>query len=121
MSLRIRLVLWLGCVLAVTLAMGCALAGWHAGASVQAEMQAALAAGRQSAANAIAELHASSGPAGELQHLVATFDGNRHVRAVLRDGAGTACRGLIPPAAAHPVPAGSAGLSAAVCRPRSSR
>jgi two-component system sensor histidine kinase UhpB len=101
MSLRVRLVLWLGCVLAVTLAMGCALAGWHAGASVQAEMQAALAAGRQSVTNGIAE---SSGTSNELQHLVATFDGNRHVRAVLRDGAGavTAASSVQPPA--HPVP-----------------
>ena len=85
MSLRVRLVLWLGCVLAVTLVLGCALAGWRAGESVRAEMQAALAAGRQSAANGIAE---SNGSAGEIHHLVATFNGNRHLRASLRDGRG---------------------------------
>nr|WP_294551238.1 HAMP domain-containing protein [uncultured Rhodopila sp.] len=104
MSLRIRLVLWLGCVLAVTLVMGCALAGWHAGASVQAEMQAALSAGEQSVANGIAGLSTASGKPGELQHLVATFDGNRHVRASLRDSTGgmVAASSLQPPA--HPVP-----------------
>ena len=104
MSLRVRLGLWLVCVLAVTLAMGCALAGWHARASVRTEMQAALAAGQQSVSNGIAELAASSGPPGELQHLVETFDGNRHVRASLRDGAGTliAASSVQPPA--HPVP-----------------
>jgi two-component system sensor histidine kinase UhpB len=104
MSLRVRLVLWLGCVLAVTLAIGCALAGWHAGASVRAELQAALAAGQQSVANGIAELSASSDATSELQHLVATFDGNRHVRATLRNGTGevVAVSSLQP--SAHPVP-----------------
>jgi hypothetical protein len=71
MSLRVRLVLWLGCLLAITLAFGCALAGWRPGASVRAEMQAALGAGRQTVANGIAELSASPGTPGELQHLVA--------------------------------------------------
>jgi two-component system sensor histidine kinase UhpB len=104
MSLRTRLVVWLGCVLAVTLAMGCALAGWHAGASVQAEMQAALAAGQQSVANGIAELSAAAGAPDELQQLVATFDGNRHVRAVLRDGTGAAVAASSLQTPAYPVP-----------------
>ena len=76
MSLRIRLVLWLGCVLAVTLGLGCALAGWHARASVRAEMQAALATGRQTVANSLVE------GAREMPQVVAIFNGNRHVRAV---------------------------------------
>jgi two-component system sensor histidine kinase UhpB len=104
MSLRVRLVLWLGCVLAVTLAMGCGLAGWHAGASVQAEMQAALAAGQHSVANGVAELSASSEASNELQHLVATFDGNRHVKASLRDVTGTLVLASSPQPPVHPVP-----------------
>ncbi|MFL5254543.1 MAG: HAMP domain-containing protein [Rhodopila sp.] len=85
MSLRVRLVLWLGGVLAVTLGLGCAVAGWRAQASVRAEMQSALAAGRQSAANSIAEIIGSQGQLRELRHLVTTFDGNRHVQATLTD------------------------------------
>jgi two-component system sensor histidine kinase UhpB len=85
MSLRVRLVLWLGCVLAVTLGLGCALAGWRAEASVRAEMQAALGAGRQTVANSIAEIIGSAGQLRELRHIVTTFDGNRHVRAALVD------------------------------------
>ncbi|MEA2772661.1 MAG: two-component system, NarL family, sensor histidine kinase UhpB, partial [Acetobacteraceae bacterium] len=81
MSLRIRLVLWLGCILAVTLGLGCALAGWRAVASVRAEMQSALATGRQAVANSIEEIALSAYGSRELRHLVATFDGNRHVRA----------------------------------------
>jgi two-component system sensor histidine kinase UhpB len=101
MSLRVRLVLWLGCVLAVTLGLGCALAGWHAAGSVRAEMQAALATGRQSVANSLREDTLSR----ELRRVVATFDGNRHVRAIFTDaeGAVVAASVLQPPA--RPIPA----------------
>jgi two-component system, NarL family, sensor histidine kinase UhpB len=109
MSLRNRLVLWLGCVLAVTLGLGFALAGWHAVASVRAEMQSALATGRQEAANGIQEIVGSgpeaSGRSRELRHLVAIFDGNRHLQATLVDsqGAIVAASVLQPPA--RPIPA----------------
>nr|WP_294527618.1 HAMP domain-containing protein [uncultured Rhodopila sp.] len=101
MSLRVRLVLWLGCILAVTLALGCGLAGWRAGTSVRAEMQAAVSAGQQTIANTIAE---TAGTPDELRRLIATFNGNRHIRAVLRDGQGAvvADSALQPPA--RPVP-----------------
>lgn len=102
MSLRIRLVLWLGCVLAVTLGLGCALAGWHAIASVRAEMQAALATGRQTVANNIAEIAGSPEEARELRRLVATFNGNRHVRATFTAGQKTTVSVLQVPA--RPVP-----------------
>jgi two-component system, NarL family, sensor histidine kinase UhpB len=92
-------------VLAVTLGLGCALAGWHAEASVQAEMQAALAAGRQSATNSIGEIIGSAGQLRELRHLVTTFDGNRHVRAVLADDKGTVIAASHPQPPGEPVPA----------------
>ena len=79
MSLRTKLVLWLGCVLAITLGLGCALAGLHAVGSVRAEIQAALATGRQAVVNGLEEIAESAGGPRELRHLVATFDGNRHV------------------------------------------
>jgi two-component system, NarL family, sensor histidine kinase UhpB len=108
MSLRIRLVLWLGCVLAVTLGLGCALAGWHAVASVRTEMQSALGTGRQAIANSIEEIAGSApGPVDgscELRHLVAAFDGNRHVRATLVDSRGTIIAASILQTPARPAP-----------------
>jgi two-component system sensor histidine kinase UhpB len=108
MSLRTRLVLWLGGVLAVTLSLGCALAGLHAAASVRAEMQSALATGRQAIANNMDEI-AHSAPAAddgarEMRHLIVSFDGNRHVQATFRDrmGAVVAASVLQPPS--RPVP-----------------
>jgi two-component system, NarL family, sensor histidine kinase UhpB len=98
MSLRIRLVLWLGCVLAVTLGLGCALAGWHARASVRAEMQAALATGRQTVANSLVE------GAREMPQVVAIFDGNRHVRAVFSDGQGAIVAASVLQRPARPIP-----------------
>jgi two-component system sensor histidine kinase UhpB len=98
MSLRIRLVLWLGCVLAVTLALGCALAGWHARASVRAEMQAALATGRQTVANSLVE------GAREMPQVVATFDGNRHVRAIFADGQGVVVAESVLQRPMRPIP-----------------
>jgi two-component system sensor histidine kinase UhpB len=105
MSLRIRLVLWLGCVLAVTLALGCALAGWRAGASVRAEMQSALAAGQQSAANSIEEINGSADPLREVRHLAATFDGNRHLRTILQNDRGEVIVASAPQPPAQPIPA----------------
>ena len=100
MSLRTRLVLWLGCVLAVTLGLGCALAGWHAVASVRAEMQSALETGQQAVANSIEEITGSPAAPSELRHLVATFDGNRHVRASYIDSQGLViARSIIQPPA----------------------
>jgi two-component system sensor histidine kinase UhpB len=101
MSLRLRLVLWLGCVLAVTLGLGCALAGWHAAGSVRAEMQAALATGRQSVANSLREVTLSR----ELRRVVATFDGNRHVRATFTDDQGSVVAASLLQPPARPIPA----------------
>src|SRR3954447_37488 len=104
MSLRVRLVLWLGCVLGITLGLGCALAGWRAQASVRAEIQSALAAGRQPATNSIAEIVGAAGQLRELRHLVMTFDGNRHVQAILADSRHVviATSALQPPAESAP-------------------
>lgn len=108
MSLRTRLVLWLGAVLAVTLGLGCVLAGWHAVASVRTEMQAALATGQQAVANGIDEIAASgAAPTAaerELRHLVATFDGNRHLRVTLTDARRTPLAASIPQSPERPVP-----------------
>ena len=105
MSLRIRLVLWLGCVLAVTLSLGCVLAGVHAAKSVRAEMLAALATGQQAVVNNVQEVGNSPDGQRELRHLVATFDGNRHLRAVLTDGSGSVVATSVLLRPKRPIPA----------------
>jgi two-component system sensor histidine kinase UhpB len=105
MSLRIRLVLWLGCVLAVTLTLGCVLAGVHAAKSVRAEMLAALATGHQAVVNNVQEVDASPDRQRDLRHLVATFDGNRHLRAVLTDGNGSIIATSVLLRPKRPIPA----------------
>ena len=88
MSLRIRLIASIMIVLLVSLCVGGAVAGWHAVRSVRAEMQAALAVGTQTLRNGIDGLPGARDPDAELGRLVRTFDGGRHVRAVLLDAAG---------------------------------
>jgi hypothetical protein len=74
-SLRIRLVLCLACVPAITLGLGGLLAGWRAMGSVRTEMQSALSVGRQAVANGIDEIvgvkpGSADATTRELRHLV---------------------------------------------------
>ena len=52
---------------------------------MRTELRAALDVGANTIRNGIDDLAASDDRADELRHLVATFDGNRHVRATLLD------------------------------------
>jgi two-component system, NarL family, sensor histidine kinase UhpB len=79
MPLRVRLIAWIGSVLLVSLGCGSVLVVWHAGKSVQTELRAALDVGTHGIQNGLADTP------GDLRRLVATFDGNRHVRALLID------------------------------------
>jgi two-component system, NarL family, sensor histidine kinase UhpB len=88
MSLRLRLMASIILVLLVSLCIGGVAAGWHAVRSVRTEMQAALAVGAQTLRNGIDDLPEVSDPRDELGRLVRIFDGDRHVRAVLRDTTG---------------------------------
>ncbi len=88
MSLRVRLITSIVLVLFVSLCVGGAVAGWHAIRSVRTEMQAALAVGAQTLRNGIDDLPDARDPQAELGRLVHMFDGDRHVRATLRDPAG---------------------------------
>jgi two-component system sensor histidine kinase UhpB len=83
MSLRMRLIVSVVLVLAVTMTLGGLLAAWHAAASVQTEMRSALAVGEQTVRNGLDELQHSADPARDLRHLVTVFDGNRHLRVTL--------------------------------------
>ena len=101
MSLRVRLIASIIIVLFVSLCVGAAMVGWHAVKSVRAEMQAALAIGAQTARNGIADAMPARDRNGELERLVHTLDGDRHIRAILRDTA-ERVRVASMPAAATP-------------------
>ena len=85
MPLRARLIALVGLVLLASLACGSALIAWHAAASVRTELRAALDVGTRTIRNGFDDLSRSSDRAADLRHLVATFNGNRHVRAALVD------------------------------------
>ncbi len=85
MPLRMRLIALVGLVLLASLACGSVLVGWHAANSVQTELRAALDVGANTIRNGFDDLVGADDRAAGLRHLVATFDGNRHVRAALID------------------------------------
>jgi two-component system sensor histidine kinase UhpB len=83
MSLRARVVLSIALVFLIGMSGGAGLAGWHARRSIDQELRAGLAGGRQTLLRAFDGLARSDHPGRDLTQLVATFDGDRHVRAVL--------------------------------------
>jgi two-component system sensor histidine kinase UhpB len=88
MPLRVRLIVLVGLVLLLCLGAGSVLVAWHAASSVQTELRAALDVGANTIHNGFDDLAGSDDRAKELRHLVATFNGNRHVHATLLDAQG---------------------------------
>ncbi len=85
MSLRIRVVTAIVLVLLLGSVAGLGVAGWQAKRALREELAAALVGGRQTVASAFEDLPHSDHPARDLRQLVATFDGNRHLAAMLVD------------------------------------
>jgi two-component system sensor histidine kinase UhpB len=83
MPLRLRVVLLIGLVLFASMTLGALVAGYQVRRALSAELAAGLSGARQTAASAFEDLPQSDHPARDLRQLVATFDGNRHVRATL--------------------------------------
>ena len=88
MSLRVRLISSMIIVLLLSLCAIGAVAGLHAVRSVRTELRAALAVGAQTLRNGIDYLPRAHDPEDEVTRLVRSFDGDRHIRAELRDSAG---------------------------------
>jgi two-component system, NarL family, sensor histidine kinase UhpB len=82
MSLRFRLISLVCAVLCVSFGLGGAVSYSNARRSVRTEMRAALVVGRQTIENAIERLQNRR----DLYELVASFDGNRHLRVRLEGG-----------------------------------
>lgn len=93
MSLRGRLFLAVAAALMASLALGGALAGWHARRSVLAELSAALDAGARTARAGLDEAGSGADPGADARRLVAAFAPNRHVRAeIVGEGGRSAAR-----------------------------
>jgi two-component system, NarL family, sensor histidine kinase UhpB len=90
MSLRLRLLISIGLVLAFTLLVGSVLIYFEAVNKVDTEMQAALAVGVRTVQNATDDAEEAVNPLRQLELLVEDFNGNRHVRAFLMNNDGIA-------------------------------
>src|SRR5690242_14117757 len=80
MPLRARLTALVCAIMLVCLAGGGILITWHAAGRVQTELRAALSVGANTVENGLKELKRADDHAAELRRLIATFNGNRHVR-----------------------------------------
>jgi two-component system sensor histidine kinase UhpB len=80
MSLRFRLISLVCVVLLISLALGGAIAYSTASRSVRTEMRAALLVGQQTIEMAVERLQSAPDPLRDLDDLVASFKGNRHLR-----------------------------------------
>jgi two-component system sensor histidine kinase UhpB len=84
MSLRVRIILTIGAMLSISLAFGAGLSWLHAVRSVRTEMEAALNVGAHVIESAVRDNRDS----GKLAQAIASFDGDRHLRAMLVDANG---------------------------------
>ncbi len=80
MTLRHRLIALIVLVLPLSLLAGGLLTYWHAVRKVETEMAAALAFGESSVRDAIASMKPSSDAGQHLARIVASFNGERHLR-----------------------------------------
>ena len=104
MTLRVRLIVLVAFVLVVSVLLGGMLAWWHAAQSARTEMQAALLSGEHRVRDSIAYLPEVADRAGDLRRLVATFNGDRHVRAALVDPRGQSVAHSVLSTPLHPPP-----------------
>lgn len=88
LSLRLRLIVSIAGVLALTLIVGCVLIYLDAVQKVDTEMTAALSVGIRTVQNATDDADEAANPLRQLELLVGDFDGNRHVQAFLMNPQG---------------------------------
>jgi len=83
MSLRFRLIGLIAIVFVISLVLGGAIVSFIASQSVHTEMSAALQVGQQTIENAVDDLQGARDPQRDLRNLIASFNGNRHLRVSL--------------------------------------
>lgn len=104
MTLRVRLIVLVAFVLLVSVLLGGMLAWWHAAQSARTEMQAALLSGEHRVRDSIEILPEVADREGDLRRLIATFNGDRHVRAALLNAHGQTIGRSILSIPLHPTP-----------------
>lgn len=104
MTLRVRLIVLVAFVLLVSVLLGGMLAWWHAAQSARTEMQAALLSGEHRVRDSIEYLPEVADREGDLRRLIATFNGDRHVRAALLDKGGRSIVHSALSTPLHPTP-----------------
>jgi two-component system sensor histidine kinase UhpB len=102
MSLRLRILLAFVAVLASGLALGLGLAGWEARGWLRDELWTAQLSGHLQVARAYVDLPNHPEPSRRLEGLIATFDGNRHLQALLEAPDGHVIAASESPRAAPP-------------------
>jgi two-component system sensor histidine kinase UhpB len=110
MSLRARVVALVGLVLVIGVLLGSLFAGFQARRGLAEELSSGVIGARQTVASAFEDLARSDHPTRDLRQLVATFDGNRHVRAALIDDSGRVAAASIVARPRSPAPAWFAAL-----------
>ena len=100
LSLRLRLIGLVALVLVASLAAGGTIACRNAAHSVETEMRSALAVAQQNLEAGVATLGESSDLRRDLERLVASFRGNRHLRVTLT---GAATSTTVPPVETAPL------------------
>jgi two-component system sensor histidine kinase UhpB len=83
LSLRGRLLISVLATLLLSLIAGGAFTYWHAVAKIETEMNAAIAVGSRIARNAVDDWEEATDPGRRLALLIADFEGDRHLRAML--------------------------------------
>lgn len=109
MSLRGRVIALVGLVLLVSLSLYVAMAWNDARRDFAAELEAARRGGAQTVRSAFEDLPRSNHPARDLRQLIATFDHNRHLRAILFDRSGAIRAASLVALPKSPAPAWFAG------------
>jgi|SRR5215471_15104357 two-component system sensor histidine kinase UhpB len=104
MSLRLRLIGLVCLVLLISLALGGAIAYSIASRSVRTEMRAALLVGRHTIENGVERMQTAGEPWPDLNDLVASYEGNRHLRVRLVGAAAATAAPAVEKAALGRVP-----------------
>jgi two-component system sensor histidine kinase UhpB len=102
MSLRVRIVAAIVLALILGSGLGLALAGWHARQWLRGELTSAQTSAALAVTRALADQRRSGPPAGDLAELVGTFDGDRHLQAVLTGADGRVLAASRPASATAP-------------------
>ena len=100
MPLRRRLLALVALVLALCLVAGGALTYWHGLRKIDLEMSSAIEVGSSAVSDALSTIGTSTDTGVQVQRLVSSFDGDRHVvaRLVAPDGSVVRTSRLVPPA-----------------------